>query len=223
MGWRRAEAVKSQYQGTSTRWIRTLSHPHLCIDTCKYTVYCNSLKCRRNSGRYTHKIYLYFYLGVLKYSRYLWCHSTQYMLWQWFLRFMCFIQFPFRAHSHPISHVRVGNVTSLQSKLSPQQAVLCGGGLCSSLIILHKVLELNSLGGFRGRRHFGPHSRGSKLRLRISLVRRGPDARAKGELWGGWEHVKACLSPRRGSGVKVPSSPAAEHEWIWGNLHEYSI
>lgn len=136
---------------------------------------------------------------------------------------VCFIQFPFRAHCHPASHVRVGNVTVLQSKLSPQQAVLRGGGLCSSLIILHKVLELNSLGGFWGRRRFGPHSRGSKLRLRISLVQRGPDARAEGELWGGWEYVKACLSPHRGSGVKVPSSPAAEHEWIWGNLHEYSI
>lgn len=46
---------------------------------------------------------------------------------------------------------------------------------------------------------------------------------AVGDLWGGWEHVKACLSESRGSGVKVPSSPAAEHEWIWGNVHEYSI
>lgn len=30
-----------------------------------------------------------------------------------------------------------GKVTFLQSKLSPQQAVVGGGGLCSSLIILH--------------------------------------------------------------------------------------
>lgn len=33
-----------------------------------------------------------------------------------------------------------------------------------------------------------------------------------GELKGGWEHVNACLSESGGSGVKVPSSPAAEHE-----------
>lgn len=49
------------------------------------------------------------------------------------------------------------------------------------------------------------------------------DAGAMGELWGRWEHVKARLSESRGSGVKVPSSPAAKHEWIWGNVHEYSI
>lgn len=42
-----------------------------------------------------------------------------------------------------------------------------------------------------------------------------------GELWGGWQHVKACLSESKGSGV--PSSPGAEHGWIWGNVHEYSI
>lgn len=30
-----------------------------------------------------------------------------------------------------------------------------------------------------------------------------------GELWGGWQHVKACLSESKGSGV--PSSPGAEH------------
>lgn len=33
-----------------------------------------------------------------------------------------------------------------------------------------------------------------------------------GELKGGWEHVNACLSESGGSSVKVPSSPAAEHE-----------
>lgn len=49
------------------------------------------------------------------------------------------------------------------------------------------------------------------------------DAGATGGRWGRWEHVKACLSERRGSGVKVPSSQAAKHEWIWSNVHEYCI
>lgn len=56
----------------------------------------------------------------------------------WFLLvYVCFTHLPLHVHPHAIHHVLVRNVTSLQWKLSPQQAVLSGGGLCSSLIILH--------------------------------------------------------------------------------------
>lgn len=46
-----------------------------------------------------------------------------------------------------------------------------------------------------------------------------------GELWEKREHINSCLSVsgREASCVKVLSLPAAEHEWIWGNIHEYSI
>ena len=100
-------------------------------------------------------------------------------------------------------------------KLSPQQAVLSDGGLRSDLITLHTV----STTAQEPPRLLGEvwvcSAGGSERRLRIRVGMLGQ--------WEGGGHVNACTSISRGSGVKVPSSPAAEHEWIWGNSHEYSI
>lgn len=63
-----------------------------------------------------------------------------------------------------------------------------------------------------------PGSWRSGWRFRISWL-----LGCRGYGGGRWAHVEACLSESRGSGVKVPSSLAAEHEWIRGHVHEYSI
>lgn len=86
-----------------------------------------------------------------------------------------------------------------QSKLSPQQAVLRNGGLCSSLIILHTVsttaheplrlLEKKTRFGRGLVPIAGDPSGGWGLG--------GQDAGAMGVLRGGWEHVKAYLSEAR--------------------------
>lgn len=110
----------------------------------------------------------------------------------------------------------------LSPNLSPQQAVLSDGGLCSNLITLHTVStarEPRRLLG--GEDCLGPFIQGSKRRLRISAAQSGGDAGAMGGRE--WGRARVTYQKSRGSGVKVPSSPAAEHEWIWGNVHEYSI
>lgn len=71
------------------------------------------------------------------YSR---CSSVLHMVWSWFLLvYSCVSSTSLCVHApiQPASHVRVKNVAFLQSKLSPEEALLSSAGFCSSLIILH--------------------------------------------------------------------------------------
>lgn len=135
---------------------------------------------------------------------------------------VCFIHIPMCAHHDPASHVRVRNFwlslspNYLHNKLS---SVVEGSAPAWSYYTVKYYRSRASEAS--GEEHSlvpiaGDPSRGWGLAG-------CQDAGAMGELWGRWEHVKACLSESRGSGVKVPSSPAAKHEWKWGNVHEYSI
>lgn len=88
-------------------------------------------------------------------------------------------------HPHAVHHVWVRNVTLRRWKLSSQQAVLCGGGLCSSLIILHTLSataqEPRRLLGEEG--GLGPYSWRSKRRLRISAAQCSGGQDATGPRW----------------------------------------
>lgn len=107
--------------------------------------------------------------------------------------------------------ISMRNVTFCEQTLSPWQAVLSSGGLCSKLDhITHRASATAREHG----RLLGETGCGGWGLAWCSGVTR--------ELRGGWEHVEAYQ--RAGdSGVKVPSSPATADEWIWGNSYEYSI
>lgn len=134
--------VKSQGQGTLSRHTQTYSQLNSCSKSRKVTTKENLMM----------KLIL--------------CHCSKHS-WSWFLLvYVCFIHLPLRTHPGPASHVRVRNMTSLQSKLSSQQAAFSGGGLCSSLITLHTV----STTAQEPPRLLGPYSWGSEQRLRISVA-----------------------------------------------------
>lgn len=82
---------------------------------------------------------------------------------------VCFIHFVLRAHPDPVSHVRVKNVTFLQSKIiSTASCPQWWRALLQPDHITHsKYYSSGASEASGGRRLFGPCSRGSKRRLGI--------------------------------------------------------